>query len=73
VKLEPKTLDALAGYQKEKRKNFPRRKSNPGPLTRKVIALSIAPRHQTLNVHVKFIMFNAFAHEILPVDAVCSW
>ena len=51
-------------------KNFARRKSNPGPLTCKVIALSIATRHRMLNVHVKLIMFNVFAHEILPVNAV---
>ena len=26
-----------------------------------------------LNVHVKSVIFNGFAHEILPVDAVWSW
>ena len=35
-----------------------------------IIALNIAPRHHVLNVHVKSIIFNGFAHEILPVDAV---
>ena len=35
-----------------------------------IIALYIAPRNHVLNVHVKSIIFNGFAHEILPVDAV---
>ena len=55
---------------KRKEKNFPRQELNPGPLTCKVITLSIAPRHQLLNVHVKLILFNVFAHEILRVDAI---
>ena len=55
---------------RKKRKHFPWREANPGPLTCKVITLSIVPRHQLLNVHVKLILFNVFAHEILRVDAV---
>ena len=43
---------------------------NPTPLTCKVIAISIVPRHQVLNICVKLIIFNIFAHEILQVDAV---
>ena len=55
---------------KRKEKNFPRQESNPGPLTCKVIALSIAPRHQLVNMLVKLILLNIFAHEILRVDVV---
>ena len=58
---------------KNKRKNFPRRELNPGPLTCNVVTLSIAPLHQLLNLHVKLILFNVFAYEILRVDAVWSW
>ena len=43
---------------------------NPRPLTCKVIAISIVPPHQVLNICVKLIIFNIFAHEILQVDAV---
>ena len=57
----------------KKKKNFPRREPNPWPLTCKVITLSVAPWHQLLNMHVKLILFNVFAHEILWVDAVKSW
>ena len=47
-----------------------KKKSNPGPLTWKVHALSIAPRQLILKYSVKLITFNTFAHEILSVDAV---
>ena len=43
---------------------------NPTPLTCKVITISIVPRHQVLNICVKSIIFNIFAHEIVQVDAV---
>ena len=43
---------------------------NARPFSCKIIAISIVPRHQVLNLRVKFIVFNIFAHEILPVDAV---
>ena len=43
---------------------------NPTPLTCKVIAISIVPRHHVLNIFVKLIIFNIFAHEIVQVDAV---
>ena len=43
---------------------------NPTPLTCKVITISIVPRHQVLNICVKLIIFNIFAHEIVQVDAV---
>ena len=43
---------------------------NPTPLTCKVIAISIVPRHHVLNIYVKLIIFNIFAHEIVQVDAV---
>ena len=55
---------------KRKEKNFLQRELNPGPLTCKVITLSIVPQHQLLNMRVKLILFNVFAHEILRVDAV---
>ena len=54
----------------KQKKKFPRRELNPGPLTCNVVTLSIAPLHQMLNLHVKVILFNVFAHEILRVDAV---
>ena len=43
---------------------------NPTPLTCKVITISIVPRHHVLNIFVKLIIFNIFAHEIVQVDAV---
>lgn len=43
---------------------------NPTPLTCKVIAISIVSRHHVLNIFVKLIIFNIFAHEIVQVDAV---
>ena len=53
---------------KKKGKNFPA--LSPRPLTCKVDALSIAPRQQVLSIDVKLIIFNVFAHEILPADAL---
>ena len=44
--------------------------SNLGPPIWKVNALSIAPRRLILKSHDKLIIFNSFAHELLPVDAV---
>ena len=58
-----------------KKKSLQRWESNPGPLTCKVNVLSIAPRQLifiTTITFVKLIIFNTFAHEILPVDAVWS-
>ena len=54
-------------------KRLLRREANLGPSMSKVNALSIAPRQLMLIGSVKVIMFNIFAHEILPVDAVWSW
>ena len=48
--------------------NFPA--LSPRPLTCKVNALSIAPRQQVLSIDVKLNIFNVFAHEILPADAL---
>ena len=55
-----------------KKKSLQRWESNPGPLTCKVNVLSIAPRQLIFVTLVKLIIFNTFAHEILPVDAVWS-
>ena len=55
-----------------KKKSLQRWESNPGPLTYKVNVLSIAPRQLIFITLVKLIIFNTFAHEILPVDAVWS-
>ena len=48
------------------------RESNPGPSTCRVNEFSIAPRQPPLSIafNYKLIVFNSFAHEILPVDAV---
>ena len=50
-------------------KSFYRRESNAGLPTWKVYALSITQRIIS-NTLVKLIIFNTFAHEILPVDDV---
>ena len=55
-----------------KKKSLQRWESNPRPLTCKVNVLSIAPRQLMFITLVKLIIFNTFAHEILPVDAVWS-
>ena len=58
---------------KRKEKIFLQQELSPRPLTCKVDALSIAPRQQVLSIDVKLIIFNVFAHEILPADALWSW
>ena len=55
--------------KKKEKKSFYRRESNAGLPTWKVYALSITQR-LILNTLVKLIIFNTFAHEILPVDDV---
>ena len=55
---------------KRKEKIFLQQELSPRPLTCKVEALSIAPRQQVLSIDVKLIIFNVFAHEILPADAL---
>ena len=55
---------------KRKEKIFLHQELSPRPLTCKVEALSIAPRQQVLSIDVKLIIFNVFAHEILPADAL---
>ena len=58
---------------KRKEKIFLQQELSPRPLTCKVDALSIAPQQQVLSIDVKLIIFNVFAHEILPADALWSW
>ena len=59
-----------SGALRKKKRSLQRRGSNPGPLTCKVNVLFIAPRQLILITLVKLIIFNTFAHEILPVDPV---
>ena len=56
--------------KKKKTKSFQRRESNPGPPTWKFNVLSRAAQRPILESFVKLIIFNTFAYEILPVDAV---
>ena len=56
--------------KKKKKTHFQLRELNPRPPTWKVNVLSIVPRQLVLKIAVKLIVFNTFAHEILPVDAV---
>ena len=53
--------------QKQRQKKFPTARVEP-----RTSALSIAPRQLILLTSRKLIIFNTLAHEILPVDAVCS-
>ena len=55
---------------KKGKKNLQQQESNPGSPTWKVNALSILLRQPILKIPVKLIIFNTFAHEILPVDAL---
>ena len=55
---------------KKKGKNFPPAGVEPQPLTCKVDALSIVPRQQVSSIDVKLVIFNVFAHEIVPADAL---
>ena len=55
---------------KKKGNNFPPAGVEPRPLTWQVDALSIVPRQQVLSIDVKLIIFNVFAHEILPADVL---
>ena len=75
-KKQNKTLNK-ANLRKQKQNDQNKKKGNlnfpalsPRPLTCKVDALSIAPRQQVLSIDVKLIIFNVFAHEILPADAL---
>ena len=58
--------------KKMRNKSVQRRESNSEPPTWIVDALSIAPRQLPSMKVVKLIIFNTFAHEMLPVDAVWS-
>ena len=60
-------------HPKKKEKSFLQQESNPRPLKCEVILISIAPQHQVFNICIKLIIFNIFAHKILPVDVVWSW
>ena len=56
--------------QKKREKKLQQQESNPGSPTWKVNALSILLRQPILKIAVKLIIFNTFAHEILPVDVL---
>ena len=56
----------------KKKRSLQRRESNPGPLMCKVKVLSIVPWQVIVISLIKFIIFNTFAREVLPVNAVWS-
>ena len=58
--------------KRAKIKSFQWQESNPRPPTCKVSALSIVPWQLITKNFVKWIVFNTFAHEVQPVNALRS-